>query len=54
MLTERGLFVSMKQYNCDLTCGCWVLSFSSSLRWLIRVEAYFLLLVDDYPPFSLF
>ncbi len=25
-----------------------------ALRWLIRVEAYFLLLVDDYPPFSLY
>jgi hypothetical protein len=24
-----------------------------ALRWLIRVEAYVLLLVDDYPPFSL-
>ena len=24
-----------------------------ALRWLIRVEAYFLLLVDEYPPFSL-
>jgi uncharacterized protein DUF4389 len=24
-----------------------------SLRWLIRVEAYMLLLTDDYPPFSL-
>jgi hypothetical protein len=24
-----------------------------ALRWLIRVEAYMLLLVDDYPPFSL-
>jgi Domain of unknown function (DUF4389) len=24
-----------------------------ALRWLIRVEAYFLLLIDDYPPFSL-
>jgi hypothetical protein len=24
-----------------------------SLRWLIRVQAYILLLVDDYPPFSL-
>ena len=24
-----------------------------SLRWLIRVEAYVLLLVDEYPPFSL-
>jgi hypothetical protein len=24
-----------------------------SLRWLIRVQAYLLLLVDDYPPFSL-
>jgi hypothetical protein len=24
-----------------------------SLRWLIRLEAYLLLLVDDYPPFSL-
>ena len=24
-----------------------------SLRWLIRVQAYMLLLVDDYPPFSL-
>jgi len=22
------------------------------LRWLIRVEAYMLLMVDDYPPFS--
>jgi hypothetical protein len=25
----------------------------SALRWLIRVEAYMLLMVDDYPPFSL-
>ena len=24
-----------------------------SLRWLLRVQAYLLLLVDDYPPFSL-
>ena len=24
-----------------------------ALRWLIRVEAYVLLLVDEYPPFSL-
>jgi hypothetical protein len=24
-----------------------------TLRWLLRVEAYVLLLVDDYPPFSL-
>jgi len=24
-----------------------------ALRWLIRVEAYMLLLVDEYPPFSL-
>ena len=24
-----------------------------ALRWLIRVEAYMLLLIDDYPPFSL-
>lgn len=24
-----------------------------SLRWLLRVQAYVLLLVDDYPPFSL-
>ncbi len=24
-----------------------------ALRWLVRVEAYVLLLVDDYPPFSL-
>jgi len=24
-----------------------------ALRWLLRVEAYILLLVDDYPPFSL-
>ena len=27
---------------------------TGALRWLIRVEAYFLLLVDDYPPFSLY
>jgi hypothetical protein len=26
---------------------------AGALRWLIRVEAYLLLLVDDYPPFSL-
>ncbi len=25
---------------------------TGALRWLIRVEAYVLLLVDDYPPFS--
>jgi hypothetical protein len=25
---------------------------AGALRWLIRVEAYMLLLVDDYPPFS--
>jgi hypothetical protein len=24
-----------------------------ALRWLIRVEAYVFLLVDEYPPFSL-
>jgi hypothetical protein len=24
-----------------------------ALRWLLRVQAYLLLLVDDYPPFSL-
>ncbi|MCJ7491018.1 MAG: DUF4389 domain-containing protein, partial [Dehalococcoidia bacterium] len=23
------------------------------MRWLLRVESYFLLLHDDYPPFSL-
>jgi uncharacterized protein DUF4389 len=23
------------------------------LRWMTRVEAYLLLLVDEYPPFSL-
>ena len=23
------------------------------MRWLLRVEAYLLLLVDDYPPFTL-
>jgi len=26
---------------------------SGALRWLLRVEAYVLLLVDEYPPFSL-
>ena len=26
---------------------------AGALRWLIRVEAYMLLLIDDYPPFSL-
>ncbi len=26
---------------------------AGALRWLLRVEAYVLLLVDDYPPFSL-
>jgi len=26
---------------------------AGALRWLIRVEAYVLLLIDDYPPFSL-
>jgi hypothetical protein len=26
---------------------------TGALRWLIRVEAYMLLMVDDYPPFSL-
>jgi hypothetical protein len=26
---------------------------AGALRWLIRVEAYTLLLTDDYPPFSL-
>jgi hypothetical protein len=26
---------------------------AGALRWLIRVEAYLLLMVDDYPPFSL-
>ncbi|MGB7218259.1 MAG: DUF4389 domain-containing protein [Vicinamibacterales bacterium] len=26
---------------------------AGSLRWLIRVQAYVLLLVDEYPPFSL-
>ena len=29
----------------DFAVGC--------LRWLLRVEAYVLLMVDDYPPFSL-
>ena len=24
-----------------------------SLRWLLRVESYMLLLVDEYPPFSI-
>ena len=32
----------------------WLYTFGvGALRWLIRVEAYMLLLVDDYPPFSL-
>jgi hypothetical protein len=26
---------------------------AGAMRWLIRVEAYVLLLIDDYPPFSL-
>ena len=26
---------------------------AGAMRWLIRVEAYMLLLIDDYPPFSL-
>jgi hypothetical protein len=26
---------------------------AGALRWLIRVEAYTLLIVDEYPPFSL-
>ena len=26
---------------------------AGAMRWLIRVEAYLLLLVDDYPPFSM-
>jgi hypothetical protein len=26
---------------------------TGTLRWLLRVEAYLLLMVDDYPPFSL-
>jgi hypothetical protein len=26
---------------------------AGAMRWLIRVEAYMLLMVDDYPPFSL-
>jgi hypothetical protein len=26
---------------------------AGTLRWLLRVEAYMLLMVDDYPPFSL-
>ena len=33
----RGLF--------DFSAGC--------LRWMMRVEAYMFLLVDEYPPFSL-
>lgn len=27
---------------------------AGALRWLIRVEAYLLLMLDEYPPFSLF
>jgi hypothetical protein len=26
---------------------------TGAMRWLLRVEAYMLLLVDEYPPFSL-
>jgi hypothetical protein len=26
---------------------------SGALKWVLRVQAYLLLLVDDYPPFSL-
>jgi hypothetical protein len=26
---------------------------TGALRWLVRLEAYLLLLVDEYPPFSL-
>jgi len=26
---------------------------AGALRWLLRVQSYMLLLVDDYPPFSL-
>ena len=26
---------------------------AGALRWMIRVEAYVLLMIDDYPPFSL-
>jgi hypothetical protein len=26
---------------------------TGAVRWLIRVEAYVLLLIDEYPPFSM-
>jgi len=38
--------------NGDYPQGLWAFGVGA-LRWLLRVQAYLLLLVDEYPPFSL-